>query len=67
MSEVAENEGRTVLYVSNTIRQLCDRCIVLNYGKVLFNGDVEAAINMYMNQLKDECAFKEYLDYVRPN
>ncbi len=36
MSEVAENEGRTVLYVShnmNTIRQLCDRCIVLDHGK----------------------------------
>lgn len=70
MSEVAENEGRTVLYVShnmNTIRQLCDRCIVLNHGKVIFNGDVEDAINIYMNQSKDECAFKEYMDYVRPN
>lgn len=51
MSEVAENEGRTVLYVShnmNTIRQLCDRCIVLEHGKVIFNGEVEAAIAKYM-------------------
>ena len=51
MSDVAENEGRTVLYVShnmNTIRQLCDRCIVLNHGNIIFNGDVEKAIDIYM-------------------
>lgn len=51
MSEVAENEGRTVLYVShnmNTIRQLCDRCVVLEHGTVIFDGDVEEAINLYL-------------------
>ncbi len=51
MSEVSENEGRTVLYVShnmNTIRQLCDRCIVLSHGEVVFDGDVEDAISIYM-------------------
>lgn len=51
MQEVAENEGRTVLYVShnmNTIRQLCTRCIVLQKGKVIFDGDVEKAIEVYM-------------------
>lgn len=51
MREVAENEGRTVLYVShnmNTIRQLCDRCIVLQKGKVVYDGDVEDAISVYM-------------------
>lgn len=51
MREAAKKEGRTVLYVShnmNTIRQLCDRCIVLDKGKVIFEGDVEKAINIYM-------------------
>ena len=51
MREVAENEGRTVLYVShnmNTIRQLCDRCIVLEKGKVIYNGEVEEAIQIYL-------------------
>lgn len=51
MQEVSENEGRTVLYVShnmNTIRQLCDRCIVLNKGNVIFEGDVENAIQIYL-------------------
>ena len=56
MSDVAENEGRTVLYVShnmNTIRQLCDRCIVLDHGRVIFDGDVEEAISIYMNAVID--------------
>lgn len=51
MSEVSKSEGRTVLYVShnmNTIRQLCDRCIVLDHGKIIFNGDVEKAIQIYL-------------------
>ena len=51
MSQVSEDEGRTILYVShnmNTIRQLCDRCIVLDHGKIIFNGDVEEAIAIYL-------------------
>ena len=52
MRDAAKKEGRTVLYVShnmNTIRQLCDRCIVLDKGKVVFVGDVEEAIGIYLN------------------
>ena len=51
MRDAAKKEGRTVLYVShnmNTIRQLCDRCIVLDKGKVVFEGDVEEAIGVYL-------------------
>ena len=51
MRDAARKEGRTVLYVShnmNTIRQLCDRCIVLDQGKVVFTGDVERAIEAYL-------------------
>lgn len=51
MSDVSKQENRTILYVShnmNTIRQLCDRVIVLDHGKVIFDGDVEEGINIYM-------------------
>lgn len=51
MRDAAKKEGRTVLYVShnmNTIRQLCDRCVVLDKGKVVFEGDVESAIEIYL-------------------
>ena len=51
MRDAAKKEGRTVLYVShnmNTIRQLCDRCIVLDQGKIVFKGDVEEGIGRYL-------------------
>lgn len=65
MGEVSENEGRTVLYVShnmNTIRQLCTRCIVLDHGTVVFDGDVEQAIGIYMDNysnIKTEIDLRE--------
>lgn len=53
MGDAANSEGRTVLYVShnmNTIRQLCTRCIVLDHGRIVFDGDTEAAIGVYMEK-----------------
>lgn len=44
--------GKTVLYVSHnmsTIRSLCTRCIVLDKGKMVFEGNVEKAISIYMS------------------
>lgn len=52
MSDVSKSEGRTILYVShnmNTVRQLCDRCVVLNHGQVEYVGDVDTAIDYYMS------------------
>lgn len=52
MRKVAQFEGRTILYVShnmNTIRRLCKRCVVLEKGKIIFDGDVEHAIAIYMD------------------
>ena len=51
MQAVSEKDGRTILYVShnmNTIRQLCNRCIVLERGKVIFDGETEKAISNYL-------------------
>ena len=53
MREAAALEGRTVLYVShnlNTIRALCDRCLVLSKGRLVFDGEPEAAIACYLNR-----------------
>ena len=38
----------------DTIRQLCNRCIVMTHGKIVFNGDVEEAISVYGNTDKLE-------------
>lgn len=62
MSQLAVNEGRTVLYVSHnmaTIRQLCSRCIVLSHGKLVYDGDVEEAINQYYDAVPDIANYHE--------
>jgi len=54
MKSVSEQEDKTILYVShnmNTIRELCDKVIVLDHGKLIFMGDVEQGISIY--SLKD--------------
>lgn len=51
MSRVSKDQGRTILYVShnmNTIRSLCERCIVIDHGTIVFDGDVEEAISLYL-------------------
>lgn len=50
-------EGRTVLYVSHnmaTIRKLCNKCIVLDRGRLIYEGDVENAINTYLKSAAGE-------------
>ena len=51
MKKVAEEEGRTILYVSHnmaTVKSLCNRCIVLSHGKLAFEGETDEAISVYM-------------------
>ena len=57
MTDLSVSQGRTILYVShnmNTIRQFCTRCIVLDQGKVVFDGDVEKAIEVYSNSGEED-------------
>lgn len=68
MSQVSQDEGRTILYVShnmNTIRQLCDRCIVMDHGKIIFNGDVEEAIGIYMGMVQISPKYIDLTDRTR--
>ncbi len=63
MRELAEQEERTVLYVSHnmsTIQELCNRCIVLEQGKVIFDGNVDEAIKCYLGGENDEFFSAEY-------
>ena len=53
MGETSTTEGKTILYVSHnmaTIRELCNRCIVLDHGHLIYDGDVEAAIKLYSGE-----------------
>jgi lipopolysaccharide transport system ATP-binding protein len=53
MREVAAKEGKTVFYVSHnmsTVKTLCNRCIVMDKGKVIYDGEVNEAIRIYSSQ-----------------
>ena len=69
MGDAAGSEGRTVLYVShnmNTIRLLCARCIILDHGKLVFDGDTERAIEIYEDLSKNRNVAESYDAYERP-
>ncbi len=69
MREIAKTEGRTILYVSHnmeTVHNLCDRCIVLQHGKLAFDGSVEEAVKKYNGvDVKTETT-SDYAGYMRP-
>lgn len=68
MQEVAENEGRTILYVShnmNTVQQLCNRCVVMDHGKIVYDGDVNTAISIYADMSKYMTCSKDYSEEPR--
>lgn len=51
MQDISQGEGRTVLFVSHNmaaVKSLCTRGIVLEHGKVVFEGGVNLAINKYI-------------------
>ena len=69
MGDAANSEGSTGLYVShnmNTIRQLCSRCVVLNHGKLIYDGDVETAIGIYADAQKKMEYHYDYRSISRP-
>jgi len=69
MREIAEKEGRTVLYVSHnmeTVRKLCKRCIMLDHGNIIFDGDVETAIKKYAGAELKTDKTADFTKYMRP-
>lgn len=53
MQDVSRGEGRTVLFVShnmNAIRNLCQRGVVLENGSLKFDGHVEDAVELYLQE-----------------
>lgn len=72
MIEISKS-GRTILYVSHnmdTIRRLCSRAVVLDKGTIRYEGDVDTAINIYLNDkaskpmLKNDLSKKERQSYL---
>lgn len=69
MKQLSEQEGRTILYVShnmNTIKNLCQRCIVLSKGQKIYDGHTDGAIKAYMaNKALDDTTVFNVADFKR--
>lgn len=51
MQDISKGEGRTVLFVSHNmaaVKSLCTRGIILEHGKVAFEGEIENAVSYYL-------------------
>ncbi|MBV8882595.1 MAG: ABC transporter ATP-binding protein, partial [Chroococcidiopsidaceae cyanobacterium CP_BM_RX_35] len=56
MGDVANKEGRTVLFVSHNMQavsQLTKRCILLSQGEIQFDDDTDEGVKLYLGSYKD--------------
>ena len=52
MQDISRGEGRTVIFVSHNmaaVKSLCTRGIVLEHGKVVFEGDQNESVDYYLS------------------
>ncbi|HOO25873.1 MAG TPA: ABC transporter ATP-binding protein [Clostridiales bacterium] len=70
INEILQGD-KTILCVSHQmdlIRELCDRVIVLDRGKIVYDGDTESAIEFYgKNQTQNSKAFFDLTEAARPS
>ncbi len=53
MQDISSQDGRTVLFVSHnmaSVRKLCTRAIVLEYGAVIYEGNAQEAVDFYLTR-----------------
>ena len=64
MDEISKTQGRTILFVSHNmtaIRQLCNKGMLLQQGRLISIGDTDTAISQYLNRnAADFCNSTEF-------
>ncbi len=53
MQDVSQNSGRTVLFVSHNmgaVKNLCSKAVLLENGRISYNGATKEAISFYLNR-----------------
>jgi lipopolysaccharide transport system ATP-binding protein len=66
MQDISKGDGRTVLFVSHnmdSVRKLCTRGILLEHGKVSFEGEINKVVDYYLNNEKNKDS--ENLEFVK--
>lgn len=62
MEEVANKEGRTIIFVSHNmsaIALLCKRTVLLKQGELVFDGETGTAINTYLKSINETKSFNQ--------
>lgn len=68
MDDEANSVGRTILYVShnmNTIQRLCSRVIVLERGRVVYDGDTPGGVGKYLSVNRSDAINRNLRDIER--
>jgi lipopolysaccharide transport system ATP-binding protein len=63
MDDISKNEGRTVIFVSHNmgaIRQLVSRCIFLDKGTIIFDGQTNECISQYLKMFSGHIPSEEF-------
>lgn len=75
MKETVNDRNSCILYVSHnvaTVQSLCSRCILLDHGKIIYDGDVDRAVALYLGSgfsnrvsYKYDASFRPYDQFIR--
>ena len=65
MGDISKGEGRTVLFVSHNmaaVKSLCTKGIVLEDGKIVYNGQIDQSISRYLKGNQQNISLNEILE-----
>ncbi len=63
IKSISREEGKTILFVSHniqTIRNICDRALVLDKGRIITSGDSESVLASYIKMNRDQYLGTDY-------
>jgi lipopolysaccharide transport system ATP-binding protein len=63
IKSISREEGKTILFVSHniqTIRNICDRALILDKGKVIGSGDSESVLASYIKMNREQFLGTDY-------
>jgi ABC-2 type transport system ATP-binding protein len=70
LKEVNETKGTTIILTSHymeDIRKLCKRCVVVNNGDKIYDGNTDALFDKYRTHKKITLSFAEETDFIIPH